>query len=152
MFLAGLFTGLVILGLFLTLVFPKMMFSVNESKYDFDKTIEVLTESVKNNNWKMPHQYDMQQIMANNGFEVGPVKVISMCKPDIAVKILSKEKDQHVSAMMPCRVAVFRKTNGKTYVSRINPMLFARLLGGTSGAVMGDAGEGSEKVLQAVVK
>lgn len=152
MFLAGLFSGVVILGLFLTFVFPKLMVTVNESKYDFDKTIEALTESVKDNNWKMPHQYDMQQIMANNGFEVKPVKVFSLCKPDIAVRILGGENDRHISAMMPCRIAVYQKADGKTYISRINPSLFARLLGGNAGAVLGEAGEGSEKVLKVVIK
>lgn len=152
MFLAGLFSGIVILGLFLVYVFPRLMFSVSESKYDFEKTLEVLTESVKDNNWKMPHQYDLQQIMANNGFTVKPVRVFSICKPDIAVQILQKDNDRPVAAMMPCRIAVYEKGDGKTYVSRINPVLFARLLGGSAGAVMGDAGEGSEKVLKAVVK
>lgn len=152
MFLIGLFSGIIILGLFLAFVFPKMMFSVNESKYDFDRTVEILTESTKSNNWKMPYQYDLQQIMANNGFEVEPVKVFSICKPDIAVRILSKDNDRHISSMMPCRVAVYQKADGKTYISRINPGLFARLLGGKAGAVMGDAGEGSENVLKAVVK
>lgn len=152
MFLAGLFSGFVILGLFLTYVFPRLMFTVSESKYDFNRTVDELTESTKINNWKMPNQYDLQQIMANNGFEVKPVKVFSICKPDIAVRILNNDKDRHISAMMPCRVAIYEKSDGKTYISRINPGLFARLLGGKAGAVMGDAGEGSEKVLKAVIK
>lgn len=152
MFLAGLFSGFVILGLFLTYIFPRLMFTVSESNYDFNRTVDELTESTKINNWKMPNQYDLQQIMANNGFEVKPVMVFSICKPDIAVRILDSDKDRHISAMMPCRVAVYEKADGKTYISRINPGLFARLLGGKAGAVMGDAGEGSEKVLKAIVK
>ena len=152
MFLAGLFSGVVILGLFLTFVFPKMMFSVNESRYDFEKTTEILTESVKENNWRMPHQYDLQQIMASNGFEVKPVKVFSICKPDIASRILKVDKDRHVAAMMPCRIAVYEKSDGKTYVSRINAKLFAGLLGGKAGVVMGDAGIGSETILKSVIK
>lgn len=152
MFLAGLFSGFVILGLFLTFVFPRLMFSINESKYDFEKTVEMLGESVKEQSWRMPGQYDLQQIMATNGFQVKPVKVFSICKPDIAVRILDKDNDRHVSAMMPCRVAVFEKADGKTYISRINAGLFARLLSGNAGAVMGDAGEGSEKVLQTIIK
>lgn len=74
MFLAGLFSGFVILGLFLTYVFPRLMFTVSESKYDFSRTVEELTD---------------------------------------------------ISAMMPCRVAVYEKADGKTYISRINPGLFA---------------------------
>ena len=65
MFLAGLFSGFVILGLFLTFVFPRLMFTISESKYVFNRTVEEITESTKSNNWKIPNQYDLQQIMAN---------------------------------------------------------------------------------------
>ncbi|MBV5313947.1 MAG: DUF302 domain-containing protein [Prolixibacteraceae bacterium] len=152
MFLAGLFSGFVLIGLFLVFVFPRLMFSVNESKYDFNETVEKLTESTKSNNWKMPHEYDLQQIMTNNGFTVRPVKVFSICKPDIAVRILGNDKHRQISALMPCRVAVYEKADGKTYVSRMNAELFARLLGGEATAIMSDAGEGSENILKALVK
>jgi uncharacterized protein (DUF302 family) len=152
MFFIGLFSGFIIIGLFLTFVFPRMLFSLNESKYDFEKTAEVLTLSVQENSWKMPHQYNLQQIMANNGFEVKPVKIFSICKPDIAVQILNNDKDRHISAMMPCRIAIYEKADGKTYISRMNAGLFAKLMGGKASAVMGDAGEGSEAILKAIVK
>lgn len=48
MFFIGLFSGFIIIGLFLTIVFPKMLFSVNESKYNFDQTAEFLTERSRN--------------------------------------------------------------------------------------------------------
>ena len=152
MFLAGLFSGIVIVGLFLTFVFPRLLFSVNESKYSFERTAEIIAESVAKNDWRMPHQYDLQQIMASNGFEVKPVKVFSVCKPAIAVRILKNNNDRHIAALMPCRVAIFEKENGKTYISIINPGLFAKLLGGKAGVVMGEAGEGSELILKSVIK
>jgi uncharacterized protein (DUF302 family) len=152
MFLAGLFSGFILIGLFAIIALPKLLFSVNESKYDFDQTVEILTESTKSNNWKMPHEYDLQQIMANNGFEVKPVRVFSICKPDIAVRILNNDSDRHVSALMPCRVSIYKKADGKTYISRMNFGLFAKLLGGKASVVMEDAGAGSEIILKAIMK
>lgn len=152
MFLTGLISGIVISGLLIFFLFPKLMFTVSESKYDFDKTAEILTASVTENNWSMPHQYDLQQTMAKHGFEVKPVKVFSICKPDIAVRVLGKDADRHISSMMPCRVAIYQKADGKTYIARMNAGLFSMLLGGNAQAVMGDAGSGSEKILEAVVK
>lgn len=152
MFFIGLFSGFVIIGLFLTFVFPKMLFSVNESKYSFEQTTEIFTDSVKKRNWNLPHQYDLQETMAKNGFVVRPVKIFSICKPDIAVRILGNDNDRHISAMMPCRIAIYEKADGKTYISRMNAGLFAKLLGGKASAVMGDAGDGSENILKAVTK
>lgn len=152
MFITGLISGIVISGLLLFFLFPKAMFTVSESKYDFEKTAEILTESVKDNNWSLPHQYDLQQTMAKHGFDVKPVKVFSICKPDIAVRVLGNDSDRHISSMMPCRVAIYKKADGKTYIARMNAGLFSVLLGGNAKAVMGDAGSGSEKILEAIIK
>jgi uncharacterized protein (DUF302 family) len=152
MFFIGLLSGIVIFGLCLAFIIPKMLFSVNESKYDFDRTVDIFTESTKNRDWKMPYQYDLQQIMANNGFEVEPVKVFSICKPDIAVRLLNNDHDRHIAAIMPCRIAIYKDTNGKTYISRMNAGLISKLLGGKASIVMGVAGDGSEYILKSVVK
>ena len=74
-----------------------------------------IIESTKENQWAMPHHYDLQATMQKHGFTVKPVKVFSICKPDIAVRILDNDTDKHVSAMMPCRVAVYEKSDGKKY-------------------------------------
>jgi uncharacterized protein (DUF302 family) len=100
----------------------------------------------------MPHQYDLKQTMAKHGLDVKPVKVFSICKPDIAVRVLGKDDDRHISSMMPCRVAIYEKADGKTYIARMNAGLFSILLGGNAKAIMGDAGSGSEKILETVIK
>ena len=43
-------------------------------------------------------------------------------------------------------------TDGKTYVSRMNAGLLAKLLGSDVNAIMGEAGEGSEKILEPILK
>lgn len=151
MFLAGIFSGFIIIGLAAIYVLPRIMFTVNESKYDFEKTIQVISESTLSNNWKMPHNYDLQQIMTNNGFTVRPVTVFSVCKPDIAVRILGEDKFRLFSVLMPCRVSVYEKADGKTYISRINPAVFQRIMGGKAGEIMGEAGEGIEQILKSIV-
>lgn len=151
-FLAGLISGILLFALVLFVVASKTMFSVSESKYDFATTNEIISESVKTNNWSMPYQYDLQKTMEKHGFQVRPVVVFSICKPDIAVRILDNDKDRHVAAMMPCRIAVYEKANGKTYVSRMNAGLFSILLGGKAKAIMGEAGNGSEAILKSVIK
>jgi uncharacterized protein (DUF302 family) len=50
--------------------------------------------------------------------------------------------------MMPCRVAIFEKSNGKTYVARMNAGLLSKLLGSNVKAVMGEAGQDSEKIIE----
>ena len=148
MFVTGLISGIILIVLIALYLAPKMMFTVSESKYNFDKTAEMIIESTKQNEWSMPHHYDLQATMDKHGFKVKAVKVFSICKPDLAVRILSEDTDRHISAMMPCRVAIYEKSNGKTYVARMNAGLLSKLLGGNVKAVMGDAGNDSEKILE----
>jgi uncharacterized protein (DUF302 family) len=68
------------------------------------------------------------------------------------VRVLGKDDDRHISSMMPCRVAIYEKADGKTYIARMNAGLFSILLGGNAKAIMGDAGSGSEKILETVIK
>jgi len=152
MFLAGIITGILIsLGLVFLLA-PKLMFSVSESKYDFATTKALIEKATPENKWSMPHQYDLQATMKKHGFDVNPVTVFSICKPDIAVKILGADDNRHISAMMPCRIAIYEKADGKTYIARMNAGLLAKLLGNEVNAVMGDAETGSEKILEQVIK
>ncbi|WP_372775719.1 DUF302 domain-containing protein [Mangrovibacterium sp.] len=152
MFLTGIITGILISMAIVYLMAPKLMFTVSESQYDFETTKTMIEESTKNNQWSMPHQYNLQATMEKHGFNVEPVTVFSICKPDIAIKILGDDTNKHISAMMPCRLAIYEKEDGKTYIARMNAALLSKLIGSEVNAVMGEAGAGSEKILEKVIK
>ncbi len=152
MFIAGIITGILISLALVFIMAPKLLFTVSESKYDFETTKAMVESGTAAQQWSMPHQYNLQATMAKHGFTVNPVQVFSICKPDIAVRILSEDSKQHISAMMPCRIAVYQKSDGKVYVSRMNANLLSKLLGSDVSAVMGDAGTGSEKILEPILK
>ncbi|MCK3682665.1 DUF302 domain-containing protein [Maribellus sp. YY47] len=151
MFLTGLIVGIGLTIVLIVVILPKKMFVINESKLGFDETVEAITQSVQENKWSMPHMYDLQATMKKNGFDVKPVKVFSLCKPEHAYKILSDDKVRMVSALMPCRAAVYEK-GGKTYVSMLNSGLFSRFMGKKVKDVMGDASAENLQILAPVIK
>lgn len=151
MFIIGLFAGVLLTITATLLLAPSLLFTVSESKYDFTETTARITSATQENGWAMPHQYDLQATMQKHGFEVQPVTVFSLCKPDLAHQILSSNNDRLASAMMPCRIAVFQKADGKTYVSRMNATLLSKLMGGKVKKVMTEAGLGSEKIIEPVI-
>lgn len=151
MFLIGLVVGILVSVLAVVVILPKQMFVVNESKLGFDETVEAITQSAKEHQWSMPHQYDLQATMKKHGFEVKPVKVFSLCKPEHAYKILGSKHERIVSALMPCRVAVYEK-EGKTYVSMLNSGLFSKFMGKKVSEVMSAASTENQEILMPVVK
>lgn len=152
MLIVGLILGIVLTLIVLAVALPRLMFLVDESKFDFDATALAIEKQTAEKGWSMPHQYDLQATLKKHGFEVKPVKVFSVCKPDIAYKILGANEERMASALMPCRLAVFQRNDGKTYVSRLNAGLFASFMGSNIKAAMKTASAENEDILKTILK
>lgn len=90
------------------------------SKHDFDKTVETLVAEAESREWKIPAIHDLQQSLAKSGKEVKPVKVIEICKPEYSGQMLELNDERIMSVMMPCRISVYEKEDGLTYIGLIN--------------------------------
>lgn len=151
MFVIGLAVGLVLAAILTVSVLSKNMFVVLESKYGFTETIEQLEISAMANEWGIPHRYDLQKTLkVKGGYDVDPVNVFSLCKPEHAYRILGSDEQRLVSALMPCRVAVYEKA-GKTYISMLNSGLFSRFMGKEVQEVMGAASSENLKILKPLI-
>ena len=126
------------------------MFFENRSRFGFEETINQLTELVPKNEWKIIQMLDLQETMRKNGKDVLPVKVVEMCKPDYAYQLLSEDSQRIYSNMMPCRVSVYEKSDGNTYISRMNSAMFAEQIGGVMQDVMSTAFDDVEKMIKKI--
>ena len=126
------------------------MFFENKSRFGFEETINQLTELVPENEWKIIQMLDLQETMRKNGKDVLPVKVVEMCKPDYAYQLLSEDSQRIYSNMMPCRISVYEKSDGKTYISRMNSAMFAEQIGGVMQDVMSKAFDDVEKMIKKI--
>ncbi|MDD2315440.1 MAG: DUF302 domain-containing protein [Proteiniphilum sp.] len=115
------------------------MFFENRSRYGFEETQQRLADVALENGWKVIQTLDLQETMRKNGKVVLPVKVVELCKPDYAYQLLSEDALRIYANMMPCRIAVYQKTDGETYLSRMNAAMFAAEIGGVMQDVMGAA-------------
>lgn len=131
---------------------PKLMLKESTSRYDFESTVSKFEAAVLAQDWKIPAVQDLQATLHKFGKTVGPVKVFEICHPDHAEKILKKSEERIVSTMMPCRVAIYEKADGKVYLSRMNSGLMARTMGGIINEVMQQAYKENEKMVAAVTQ
>jgi uncharacterized protein (DUF302 family) len=95
------------------------------SPYDVATTIEKLIEAATKKGWQNPATHDLQQSLAKSGKEVKPVQVIEICKPEYSGTMLEKNDERIASILMPCRISVYEKEDGKTYVTLLNMELMA---------------------------
>ena len=128
------------------------MFLEFQSKFEFDATVSKLIETIENANWKVQITHDLQQSLKNKGYEVPAVKVIELCNPNVAQLILSKDDERIYSNLMPCRISVYEKSDGITYLSLMNAGLMASQIGGVVEEAMSKAFEESMGFVKEVVK
>ncbi|MFA7361330.1 MAG: DUF302 domain-containing protein [Candidatus Kapaibacterium sp.] len=128
------------------------MFIESESRFDFNETVKILTETITNNGWKISVVHDLQESMKKANKEVLPIKVFEVCNPKHSYRLLSQDDKKIYSSLMPCRFSVYEKSDGKVYLSRMNTSMLSKQIGGLVEEVMIDATNETEAFLKSVMK
>lgn len=131
---------------------PKMMFPEDQSKYEFSRTVEEVKLSLENNGWEVIEKVDMKEHYAKFGLETRDIVTFEICKPEGAVKILNEDKYTRMVPFMPMRVAVYKKSNGKTYISRLRLNMMSKMNPGTVKKVMKEGAIDLEKAIQGLIQ
>lgn len=124
----------------------------NESKYTFAETIDSLNTLGNQNGWKLVAKHDLQLSLKKNGKEVLAVNIIELCNPEYSYVVLKEDISKQVSALMPCRISVYEKSDGRTYISRINPEFLSASFDNAEGSVMAKAISDIEGILSRLLK
>lgn len=121
------------------------------SPLDFEKTVEFLIGAATKKNWNILTVHDLKQTLAKAGKMVNPVKVLEICKPEHSGKILSKSDERIASVLMPCRISVYLKEDGKTYVAMINIAALVAALPRAARKVMTTSSDELTEIVDSVI-
>lgn len=153
-FIGGIILGIVISFFVLPLAFKfaakNMLFNEIVSSYDFDQTVKLIEEHiVAQPGWNLSGTVDQNaEIVKNGGPQCGKVKIIKLCNAKLSGKMLSKDATRYMATKMPASIAVYEKSDGKTYISVMNSLLMSRLFSGTDeGAIMEQVVRDSESIM-----
>ena len=122
----------------------------NQSKYNFDETVDLLVAEAERREWKVPAVHDLQQSLAKFGKAVNPVKVIEICKPEYSGQMLELNDERIMSVMMPCRISVYAKEDGKTYTAVVDGAEMAAGQPGKIAEVMKAASDETFEIVKTV--
>jgi uncharacterized protein (DUF302 family) len=96
-----------------------------ESTKPFDHVAAALAQQSVEHKFRVLATHDVQETLADKGFERGPLKIIEVCNAGFAHQ--ATQKNINVALFMPCRFTVH--TDGdKTVVTLARPTLFAEIL------------------------
>lgn len=150
--LVALLVGAIATGGLLYAAAPDLMMLEDESKYGFEETVEKFEKEVKEAGWKVAGLHDMKEILDGFGYDVDNIKIYELCSSKYSALILEEDDERIVSPLMPCRVAIYEKSDGKTYITRMNSTLMAKPFGGLIDDVMQDAAGETEIILEKLIK
>lgn len=122
--------------------------SEQESPLDFEKTVESIKAVAEQKDWKIPAVHDLQQSIAKSGKYVKPVTVVEICKPEYSGQMLELNHERIISIMMPCRISVYEKDDGKTYVALLNTAAMAANMPQHLAQVMKAAADESSEIVK----
>ena len=98
--------------------------------------IVVMIVNAESEGWTVPKIYDFQKSLQDAGSgDVGSTRVIEMC-PEYASGLLGADDTKFVAVMMPCAVAVYEKSGGRTYVASMNIGIMDKVFGGAVDQMM----------------
>jgi uncharacterized protein (DUF302 family) len=117
------------------------------SKHSFDKTVDLLVAEAERREWKVPAVHDLQLSLAKSGKSVKSVKVIEICKPVYSGQMLELNDERIMSVMMPCRISVYLKDDGKTYIALLDG---AELAAGQPGKIANVMKSASDETFEIV--
>jgi uncharacterized protein (DUF302 family) len=137
----------------LFVVLSKKMLQVRKSNLSFDETVAAVQEEAQKRGWNVPHVYDIQSTLAKAGHtDMNRIKIISVCQPHHAYKILKPDANKAVTGMMPCRVSVFETESGEVFVGGMDLGLMSKLFGSPIRGMMGTIASEQEEILARILQ
>lgn len=94
-----------------------------DSDRSFDDVVADVEKLTAEKMFRVLHIHDVQETLAEKGFEREPLKIIEICNAKFAHTALGK--DVAVSLFMPCKINVYTEA-GKTKIKAMRPAAIAQ--------------------------
>ncbi|MCF7992319.1 MAG: DUF302 domain-containing protein [Thiohalocapsa sp.] len=125
-----------------------VMIEEERSPLGFDATVAKIIDNAEARGWEAPKVFDFQaSLIAHQRPDPGRMSVIKLCSPNFASRMFASDDSKFVAVMAPCSIAVYEKSDGHTYVSRMNMSLMSKLMGNGVGPVLADIAADDEAIL-----
>jgi uncharacterized protein (DUF302 family) len=108
-----------------------LMFEERESPFTVEETVARIQQNVQaaGNGWALfGLRYPTRPVEAE-GVSILPVIAIEACSPKYSGPILKDDKTRFLSLLMPCKISVYKKSDGKVYIGTMNAGMIGKLFG-----------------------
>lgn len=145
----GFVAGVVVTGLLGYQMAGSLMFREIPSPFGVEETVARIQQNVQNagNGWALSGLRNPAKAVEADGGNTLPVLMIEGCSTKYSGPILKDDSVRFLSVLMPCKISVYKKNDGKTYIGMMNAGLMGRMFGPMVGEVMSHVAEDQAKFI-----
>lgn len=116
------------------------------TRKSFAEAVEAVQAALTESGFRVQFVHDVQETLAEKGFEREPLTIIETCNAKHAHAVLAA--DPKIALMLPCPVVVYEQ-NGERFISTLKPSVIGDFY---PEADIADAAAAVEKVLVGVIE
>ena len=137
--LAGLVAGIVFTAALVFFMMQGLMFKETASPFGMEETIARIQQNILKspNGWTLAGLRNPAAAVQADGGNVLPVQMIEACSTKYSGPVLKEDTVRFLSILMPCKISVYKKSDGKVYIGTMNAGLMGKMFGPVVGEVMG---------------
>ncbi len=135
----GFVSGIAICGILAYVFAANLMFWEIPSPFGVEETVARIQQNIQNNpnGWSLSGLRNPAKAIEMDGGNALPVLMVEACSTKYSGPILKDDKVRFLSILMPCKISVYKKNDGKTYIAGMNAGLMGKMFGPMVGEVMG---------------
>jgi uncharacterized protein (DUF302 family) len=136
--IGGFVAGVALAAVLVWTMAGSMMFKEVPSPYGVEETAARIQQNVQaaGNHWELVGLRNPGKAIENDGGNTLPVLMVEACSTAYSGPILKNDAIRFLSILMPCKISVYKKSDGKVYIGLMNARLIGSLFGSEVGALM----------------
>lgn len=147
--IASFITGVVFTIVLAWNMMGSLMFNEIESPFGFEETIARIQRNIQEtgNGWTLSGLRNPAAAVKAAGGNTLPVMMVEACSTKYSAPILNEDSVRFLSILMPCKISVYKKNDGKIYIATMNAGLMGQMFGPLVGDIMKQVAEDQKKFL-----
>ncbi|MDO8351063.1 MAG: DUF302 domain-containing protein [Gallionella sp.] len=148
--IGGFIAGVLVVAVLSYNFMGSLMFREIRSPFGVEETVARIQQNIQNtgNGWALSGLRNPGKAVENDGGNTLPVMMIEACSTQYSGPILKDDSVRFLSILMPCKISVYKKNDGVTYIGMMNAGLMGQMFGPMVGEIMGHVAEDQEKFIQ----
>jgi uncharacterized protein (DUF302 family) len=130
--------------------FPTLMFTERVSPFGVEETVARIQQNIQASpkGWTLSGLRNAAKPIEKDGGNVLPVLMIEACSTRYSGPILKDDSLRFLSILMPCKISVYKKSDGNVYIGTMNASLIGAMFGAKVGGIMKEVAQDQQSFLK----